>query len=196
MAASIKLTFRLNIKGHWQRQIINSSSFAFQLRIRSGRPAFKASLMQRNLASYKLYHPHPTSSKLASPTMSRSAVDRSARQSSNEDDDRDDEGYDDDDWRRVEDPGERRKIQNRLAQRKFRKSYPMVPIFLPVAHQWQMQHLFNTPSPRPKKGFGRPGKGAYLRGCLHPEVGGRATSLCPVSFCHISHRGLQISALY
>jgi hypothetical protein len=70
-------------------------------------------------------------SKPASSTILHSgrggAVDGSAQQSSHEDDYSDDDEYDDDDWKRIEDPGERRKIQNRFAQRKFRKLIPLFP---------------------------------------------------------------------
>jgi hypothetical protein len=59
------------------------------------------------------------------------AVDRSAQQPCHEDDNSDDDEYDGDDWKRIEDPGERRKIQNRLAQRKFRKLIPLFPYHFP-----------------------------------------------------------------
>jgi hypothetical protein len=87
--------------------------------------------VQRTLASHELYHPYPTWAKLASPNMSRAgkgkAVDKHVQLASHEDSYSDDEEYDDDDWKRIEDPGERRKIQNRLAQRKFRTSFPLSP---------------------------------------------------------------------
>jgi hypothetical protein len=128
---------------------------------------YKTSLMQRALANYELYHPHSTWSKLGSPNMSRSgkgkAVDRGAQQSSREDDYSDDEDeYDDDDWKQIEDPSARRKIQNRLAQRKFRKSqsffqphlptvYPPAPTIHPrpftTSQFWNSTEKFYSPGP-------------------------------------------------
>jgi hypothetical protein len=74
------------------------------------------------------------------------AVDKQAQQSSREDDYSDDDEYDDDDWKRIEDPGERRRIQNRLAQRKFRTSFPLSPP-LPFRRSVEIQNLKQCPLP-------------------------------------------------
>jgi hypothetical protein len=87
------------------------------------------------------------------------AVDKHVPQPSHEDDYSDDDEYDDDDWKRIEDPGERRRIQNRLAQRKFRTSFPLSPPF-PFRRLIEIQ----TPSniPYHTETFDRGEKGAYL----------------------------------
>jgi hypothetical protein len=109
--------------------------------------------MQRTLASHELYHPRSTWSKLASPTMSRSgkgkAVDRGAPISSHENDYSDDDEYDDDDWKKIEDPGERRKIQNKLAQRKFRTLFPLSPS-LSFSHINSTANPIKSPLPHQK----------------------------------------------
>lgn len=68
--------------------------------------------------------------------MSRSgkgkAVDRTPHRSVQEDDYYSDDEYDDDDWKKIEDPAERRKIQNKLAQRKFRKCHDLMPTSFPI----------------------------------------------------------------
>jgi hypothetical protein len=77
-------------------------------------------------------------SSLRAPTMSNSSkgkeVDRTAdRHYSGEGEDSGDD-YDDDDWKRIDDPAERRRIQNRLAQRKFRR-YPVFQTMPHYCHQ-------------------------------------------------------------
>jgi hypothetical protein len=145
------------IKDDWQRYLIRPLSFSFpRSPFHRGDQHDNISLMPRTLASYELHHPRSPGSKLASSAMSRSgkgkSVDRSAQQSSHEDDYSDNDEYDDDDddnndddWKRIEDPGERRRIQNRLAQRKFRKSQcsASLPLSIMVLHQ-RPTILFNA----------------------------------------------------